>query len=117
MTNEQALTTIEHAISYLLTSNQTHAEINDACDILYAGHKAIGPLGEIPSWEPIKNTFEVKSPKNLDTIERTWRKNGTHPLTEAGQFPVNNAHKVTRVSDAELRVVTTENVTLLFTVR
>lgn len=63
------------------------------------------------------HTFKVKSPKNLDTIESTWRKNDTRPLTEPGQLPINRAHEVTRVSDMELRIVTTENVTLLFTVR
>lgn len=47
MTNEEALTTVEHAISYLLEAGYTHQEINEACDYLYAAHKAVGPCGEI----------------------------------------------------------------------
>ena len=46
-TNEAALTILEHSISYLLISSASHSEINDACDILYAAHKSIGPCGEI----------------------------------------------------------------------
>ena len=47
MTNELALMHIEHAISYLLQSADSHVDINDACNILYAAHKTIGPTGEI----------------------------------------------------------------------
>lgn len=46
-TNEKTLTLIEHAISHLLESPDSHAQVNDACDILYAAHKAIGPYGEL----------------------------------------------------------------------
>lgn len=41
--NETALTTIEHAISYLLESKESHSAINEACDVLYTAHKSIGP--------------------------------------------------------------------------
>jgi hypothetical protein len=32
---------VEHAISYLLQSDLSHQEINEACDILYTAHRDI----------------------------------------------------------------------------
>jgi hypothetical protein len=44
---EFALTTLEHAISYLLQSSESHEAINEACNYLYAAHKAVGPNPEL----------------------------------------------------------------------
>jgi hypothetical protein len=56
MSNEQALTIIEHAINHLKLSdaywhNEDYLGIERAITILHEAHKSIGPLGQIPSWE------------------------------------------------------------------
>lgn len=43
----------------------------------------------------------------LDNIERDWSKDGLFPLTPAGEFDLNKAHSVTRVSVDELVIVNT----------
>jgi hypothetical protein len=57
MTNEKALTMVEHAIDYLsgFFGNWYYNTDDDAVLLaigtLHEAHKAIGPLGQIPSWE------------------------------------------------------------------
>lgn len=38
---EDAVVIVEHAISHLVESPDSHKAINDACDILYTAHKTI----------------------------------------------------------------------------
>ena len=55
MDNEQAFTILEHAIAYLSThgylDTSGDAEAIATLYTLYEAHKAIGPRGQIPSWE------------------------------------------------------------------
>jgi rubredoxin len=51
VTNEDALTMLEHAIDYLGTRGYPDDGIMLAIGTLYEAHKAVGPLGQIPSWE------------------------------------------------------------------
>ncbi len=57
MTNERALTMVEHAIQYLSGFFGNLYYVSDdpcvslALATLYEAHKAIGPMGQIPSWE------------------------------------------------------------------
>jgi hypothetical protein len=52
LTNEQALTSLEHAIEYVrLSTNADNGNDQfDAAHILIEAHQAIGPCGQIPSW-------------------------------------------------------------------
>lgn len=50
---------------------------------------------------------------DLDAIEARWRSKGLHPMTPAGEFPINAAHSVTREADV-LTVITTEGSVLMF---
>lgn len=52
------------------------------------------------------NTIE-KLRKLLDNMEAHWLQAGLHPLTQPGEFDMNNAHSVTRVSPDELIIVST----------
>lgn len=54
VTNEEALTMVEHAISYLSTRGYPDDSILLAIGTLYEAHKAVGPLGQVPSWEQEK---------------------------------------------------------------
>jgi hypothetical protein len=61
MTNEQAFTMIEHAIVHLKQSdaywdNEEYLPTERAINTLYEAHKAIGVLGQIPSWETEQRT-------------------------------------------------------------
>lgn len=54
--NEDILTTLEHAIDYLSGFGARYYMSNDssvslAIEMLYEAHKAVGPTGQIPSWE------------------------------------------------------------------
>lgn len=56
MTNESALTMVEHAIEHLRQSdaywhNEDYLPTERAINTLFEAHKAVGPLGQIPSWE------------------------------------------------------------------
>jgi hypothetical protein len=56
MTNEQVLTMLENAIDHLLYSdeywhNEDYLAIERAMTTLREAHKAVGPLGQVPSWE------------------------------------------------------------------
>ena len=53
MTNEWALVMIEHAIEHvrLQTNADNGNDQFDANSILIEAHKAVGPYGQIPSWE------------------------------------------------------------------
>jgi hypothetical protein len=48
MMNEEALTTIEHAIDYLDEQYllRLSDDVADAMRLLYAAHKAVSPMGE-----------------------------------------------------------------------
>ena len=51
VSNEEAYAIVEHAIDYLSTRGYPCDAILAAIDTLHEAHKAIGPLGQIPSWE------------------------------------------------------------------
>ena len=53
MTNEDAYEAIEHAIEYVErnTNADNGNDCFDAVHLLIEAHKAVGPLGQIPSWE------------------------------------------------------------------
>jgi hypothetical protein len=61
-----------------------------------------------------KPTRQSTLRRYLDNIQADWLRNGLFPLTPAGEAGVNNAHTVTRVSEDELVIVTTEGHTLRF---
>ena len=50
MQNEEVLVMVEHAIDYLADVNYPD-DSTAAIKTLYAAHRAVGPLGEIPYWE------------------------------------------------------------------
>ena len=50
MKNEEALDTIYDAVRYLQSLPLT-IDNTDAIELLLEGFKAVGPLGQIPSWE------------------------------------------------------------------
>lgn len=45
--------------------------------------------------------------KWLDNMEQEWTKHGMFPLTAEGEFDLNKAHEVVRVSVDELLITTT----------
>ena len=53
MNNETILATIEHAIEHVRanTSADNGNDQFDAAHILIEAHQAIGPRGQVPSWE------------------------------------------------------------------
>lgn len=57
MTNEQAFTMLEHAVEYIkneypwTNERGQYLVFNQTVNTLVEAHKAIGPLGQIPSWE------------------------------------------------------------------
>ena len=51
VSNEECYTILEHAIDYLETLGYPDDSILAAVQTLREAHKAIGPLGQIPSWE------------------------------------------------------------------
>jgi hypothetical protein len=55
-TNEDAFLMLEHAIEYLINSDEYwqdagYLDVERALTTLREAHKAIGPLGQTPSWE------------------------------------------------------------------
>jgi hypothetical protein len=60
VSNEDAATMIEHAIDYLSGFGARYYSVNDkavslALQTLHEAHKAIGPLGQIPTWDDTDN--------------------------------------------------------------
>lgn len=63
-------------------------------------------------------THTVRSIRQIDDIQEDWAHHGTFPrMDNRNALPMNLAHIIERRSDAELYIMNTEGVEMLFKVK
>lgn len=76
MTNEETFTALEHAIAYLGDRDRF------AVSILVEAHKAIGPMGQVPSWETINTVTALDKTITLYRAKDSWMAHYSGPDSE-----------------------------------